>query len=1576
MHRLNTLFVLLALLFLLPPPLLNAQLQPPAAEEAEVPDMLIVKFKSSTTPQPYRFANADQKATLRLTDDDPLAEILKIPGVTCFDRALGGTSDLARQVYCLRFDPSKVSMATLEAALEELATVEYIEHNMMLKGHQDGTRRPSMSSLLTPTPNDPLLDEQYNVQITRALEARALLGPAGGRTATVAVVDDAVYTEHEDLTANIFTNPGETGTDSTGAPRQSNGIDDDGNGFVDDWQGYDVADDDNDPTPPDSIPFRAGSTTEPAFFHGTHIAGVAAGVTDNELGIASLSANRVKIIPVKATPDSVTALTYTSLNIARGIAYAIELDADVVNLSLGSFFVTSSRFYKDLIDMGTAEGTLFVSSAGNNPGPTRSFPAALDNVLAVAGTNATDAAYLNTSYGEWVDVAGPAFRVLSTYVPLPGEADRNPYEELTGTSFSCPLVAGLAALLRSQDPSLTPAELTEIIKSTADNVDQRNVRLAGQLGAGRVNVYNALAAVVDAKRRPIADFELVSPTVYAGQPVTFLSQSLGNDLRYRWITPGAKPVTITDPRATVIYDRAGRYPVVLIARNAAGVDVEIKREFVTVEPVGPVDVVGFPFAGPLSVDSTPVRGATSYGKLLVYPEERLLTSVRASFFSVPETSAFNNVSLEVYRIDNGQTADLIYEQDIIPDSIVANGIADVPSYNDITLEEPVTITPNDTFLIRIRTGFTSVVLHRYPSNGFDSYFNFFSIAELNGADDTFSWLLFPTLVAPEYLPEPPEVENVCSDEFLVLDATELDERFDYSWTVRRLVTFVSLQNPRSFPSALDSLIFDSSEADEYLASLRAVRTEEVRRLDTTFTTLVEASLSDTLNVANCTRGTTAAFTASTTTVEEGGQITYTADQNTNATTFEWSFPGGQPGTASESTVTVTYPTAGVYDVGLTVSQDGDNASSLEVTDYIVVTDPTCNDLMTEGLPLSNIDPVSSTQNRLAGQGPDSLEAFGNLFTLNPDLQVYGIRALVARLRSDEPSSTGITLFAWDNDGERGTPGTVLARKRFTYSELEELRPELSADQYFAEIPQDDLAYDLRFDDPVAIPADSSIILGYEVEYGENGSQEFLVLYNFAGEASGETSFLRFPSGDWANYKEASDSIFNIRLGLGAIVGDPVALDAPTAAIEVEDEGPFIPGQTIRFSIDEEKSEAVAYRWEVERVQTRVFSDFISEDAFTFTLLDNAGIVAINETTVELQTESLEAGTSLIYRVTLIAVNACGVEDRATETFEFEGEDPFIPELAVELINAETGEVLFDFTDREENVTNLIYLEDPTFTDVPLSLRTTVTGDSVGSIGFSSTETFGIAYDDSAPYELVGDQPGQIEAWDLPAGDYFFSAVAFTETGAFNGEGERGPNTRVRLLVYDSLMIPLEIIPLCSDDPEERRWEVDNANITDVAFEYQFAESDEWLFSSPAPLVFSTRRRIITSPVDSGTVFRIRWLNEVGEFEFAEATATDEPCPVEGVAQVPASADSESAPLDAVSRVYPNPTTGLLTIAGLSVEEQSVEVRVMDALGRLRLNQRIGSTGKLQLDLGHLPTGVYYVLLRSGDEETTYRVVRQ
>ncbi|MFP4544036.1 MAG: S8 family serine peptidase [Candidatus Kapaibacterium sp.] len=341
----------------------------------------------------------------------------------------------------------------------KLSAYEFIEY-----------AEPAPKRYFSEIPDDPLFDDQYYISKINTISAWDSI-PKGSDEVLLAIVDTGVDYLHEDLDDNIWFNPGETGIDSFGFDKSTNGVDDDGNGFIDDWRGWDFAGEngfDNDPMP--------------GHLHGTHVAGISAAISDNATGITGI-AIRTKIIPVKVGRDD--PFSKSVVNAYDGILYAAAVGADVINCSWGGSAFSQSE--QEVINTALDAGCVVVGAAGNNYSNQAFYPAGYKGVMSVAAVNRNDFKADFSNFHPVVDVSAPGIGILST---IPG----NDYTPLDGTSMASPVAAGVACLVKLKHRDYNSEQVIEHIKATSDNIYDRNRQYTGLLGRGRVNAFSAVTA--------------------------------------------------------------------------------------------------------------------------------------------------------------------------------------------------------------------------------------------------------------------------------------------------------------------------------------------------------------------------------------------------------------------------------------------------------------------------------------------------------------------------------------------------------------------------------------------------------------------------------------------------------------------------------------------------------------------------------------------------------------------------------------------------------------------------------------------------------------------------------------------------------------------------------------------------------------------------------------------------------------------------------------------------------------------------------------------------------------------------
>ena len=278
----------------------------------------------------------------------------------------------------------------------------------------------------------------------------------GSKDVLLAVIDTGVDYNHPDLEPNMWTNPGEVPGD---------GIDNDGNGVIDDVHGYNAFDDNGDPMDGHS--------------HGTHAAGSAAAKGGDGQGVTGVAGD-TEIMAVKIFSD--TGKT-TSDSILRGVLYAVNNGADITSNSWGGG--EANALIKEAFEKSTAFHVMAAGNKGRSVEETENFPSGYEmpNSISVAATNRNDELWASSNFGVTeVDIAAPGAQIYST---MPnGE-----FGFKSGTSMATPHVAGAAALLLAENPSMTNEELKAQLMNGADKLTSLNGKVAS---GGRLNVNNSL----------------------------------------------------------------------------------------------------------------------------------------------------------------------------------------------------------------------------------------------------------------------------------------------------------------------------------------------------------------------------------------------------------------------------------------------------------------------------------------------------------------------------------------------------------------------------------------------------------------------------------------------------------------------------------------------------------------------------------------------------------------------------------------------------------------------------------------------------------------------------------------------------------------------------------------------------------------------------------------------------------------------------------------------------------------------------------------------------------------------------
>ncbi|MEM6802267.1 MAG: S8 family serine peptidase [Bacteroidota bacterium] len=366
----------------------------------------------------------------------------------------GALADLSL-IYRLRFDKAN----TIEKVLTLLAPIEALEY-----------AEPSYIHELFYQPNDPFADStgigpgnrrQWGLLQIKAFEAWDI--QRGDSSILIGVVDSGHRGEHPDMQDNLGLNLDDP----------IDGLDNDQDGFVDNYAGWDFGGDrfdgegDNDP--------NVGNV------HGFFVAGILGATTDNGIGMAGSSFN-CSYLPIKAAPDdSIGAVFYGY----EGIVYAVDQGAQIVNCSWGG--PVRSRFGADVVQYATAnKSAALIVAAGNSRSDAKFYPAAYPQCISVANTHFEDVIFSNSTYNYSVDIAAPGGTILSTF--------NDTYANFGGTSAAAPMAAGALGIVMAQFDNLTGFQAAQRMRITADDISAVNDSsiYRDRLGKGRINLFRAL----------------------------------------------------------------------------------------------------------------------------------------------------------------------------------------------------------------------------------------------------------------------------------------------------------------------------------------------------------------------------------------------------------------------------------------------------------------------------------------------------------------------------------------------------------------------------------------------------------------------------------------------------------------------------------------------------------------------------------------------------------------------------------------------------------------------------------------------------------------------------------------------------------------------------------------------------------------------------------------------------------------------------------------------------------------------------------------------------------------------------
>jgi len=477
-------------------------------------------------------------------------------------------------IYTFKFDPS-FSTDSVILFLLHCGIFEYVEKEMVM-----------YKSVNDPLVNNPSLcidcsgcihNSQWALQepYFNIGQIASMIDNTEEHIIKVAIVDDAVRYDHEDLQDNIWINQTEIpenirneilsnpdyiiydnnivdaqeliqycndalpGTeietlkdiiDNQASLSLFDGFDNDFNLYVDDIIGWDCANDNNDPFPFD--------VSDSWWSHGTHVAGIVGAVTDNNLGIASLSLNRVRIIPVKSKADFTSGNQLNST--IDGIKYAIAAGANIINMSWGSEYAPDDFLYNNALQNAINEaselGIVLIAAMGNDGYEVINTPANLDNVLAVGSTNSDLNISGFSTTGDHMDFLAPGQDILSTCAD-----SRSSYCCKDGTSMACPMFASLWALIQSINPN---ASYDDILNCIGNNTIVAISNWDSNQGYGLINPIPAVQCA--GSLPPVASFDSDASWICPSTYTFYSTSAVTYAISYEWTANPSNGVIFSD----------------------------------------------------------------------------------------------------------------------------------------------------------------------------------------------------------------------------------------------------------------------------------------------------------------------------------------------------------------------------------------------------------------------------------------------------------------------------------------------------------------------------------------------------------------------------------------------------------------------------------------------------------------------------------------------------------------------------------------------------------------------------------------------------------------------------------------------------------------------------------------------------------------------------------------------------------------------------------------------------------------------------------------------------------------------
>jgi subtilisin family serine protease len=418
--------------------------------------------------------------------------------------------EMAMQVYKTNDDGSGIDKtAEILSQLQSDPDVEFAEPNYIIRLFQNNDQ-DSNENISQNTDDLSMTAYTQNSAPVQVDQAWSQMSSSSTSTPVVAVIDTGLFLTHSVFTSSnaIWNNSGEVGTDGSGNNKSTNGIDDDGNGYVDDWRGWNFYGNNNNPNDDNN--------------HGTHCAGVVLG-TSQDILAGTLQPAKIKIMPLKFLDSTGSGSTSSAIS---AIYYAVQNHANVISNSWGGS--TYSQALHDALKYAYESNIVLVAAAGNSSANIDSspmYPAGLPipGQITVAATTNFDMKASFSNYGAtYVNLGAPGVGIYST-------VRFGAFQSMNGTSMATPFVAGLAALAMRENSNLNSYQVSNLLKNSVDIVSDLNGKVST---AGRINAYKVIQAAQNSVGSVTAFGGSTLPSYSASPPPTVrnvASSSSGGD---------------------------------------------------------------------------------------------------------------------------------------------------------------------------------------------------------------------------------------------------------------------------------------------------------------------------------------------------------------------------------------------------------------------------------------------------------------------------------------------------------------------------------------------------------------------------------------------------------------------------------------------------------------------------------------------------------------------------------------------------------------------------------------------------------------------------------------------------------------------------------------------------------------------------------------------------------------------------------------------------------------------------------------------------------------------------------------